>query len=134
VLTEMATTGMRIEQVIVGVGLNVGATELPEPLRAIATSLARATATVPDRAEVAGELIVALRGRYQAFVGEGVAATVHAWKREVDFLGARVTVTSGTEKVSGIAEDVDDEGALRVRDARGVAHRLWAGDVVVVER
>lgn len=134
VLTEMATSGLRIEHVIVGIGLNVGTRTFPSELAEIATSLARATGTAPSRDEVLEDLLAALDDRYRRFLSGGAAATVRAWKAEVDFLGRRVAVRSGQEEVVGLAEDLDDEGALRVRDEAGILHRLWAGDVALEPR
>lgn len=129
VLTEMATSGSRIEHVIVGIGLNVGAREFPPELTGVATSLRLATARAPDRGEVLVTLLDGLDRRYADFVAHGTPATVRTWKREVDFLGRIVTVSAGREKITGLAQDLDDEGALILVDESGTRHRLWAGDV-----
>ncbi|MEO6954234.1 MAG: biotin--[acetyl-CoA-carboxylase] ligase [Polyangia bacterium] len=129
VLTEMATSGSRIEHVVVGIGLNVGTLGFPPDLEDIATSLRLATGRALDRGEVLATLLDALDRRYADFIAHGTAATVRTWKREVDFLGRVVTVSAGSEKVTGVAEDLDDEGALLVVEENGTRHRLWAGDV-----
>lgn len=129
VLTEMATSGTRIEHVIVGIGLNVGTLEFPPELTDVATSLRLATARALDRGEVLVTLLDGLDRRYADFIAHGTPATVRTWKREVDFLGRVVTVSAGSEKVIGLAEDIDDEGALIVVEEHGTRHRLWAGDV-----
>jgi BirA family biotin operon repressor/biotin-[acetyl-CoA-carboxylase] ligase len=131
VLTEMATSGARIEHVIVGIGINVGTREFPAELSEIATSLGRCVDQAPARDEVLAQILAAFDARYAAFIEHGAATTVAAWRAEVDFLGRRVSVRSGDERVDGIAEQLDDEGALHVRDDAGRDHRLWAGDVVL---
>lgn len=129
VLTEMATSGARIEHVIVGIGLNVGKRAFPPELADLATSLQLATGRMLDRTAVLLTLLDALDRRYADFVTHGTAATVGTWKREVDFLGRIVTVSAGSDKVTGVAETLDDEGALVVVEPDGTRHRLWAGDV-----
>ena len=131
VLTEMATCGSRIEHVIVGVGLNVGTAAFPDELAATATSLRRLLGHAPPRDDVERTLVAAIDARYRAFLADGAAATVQALREAVDFLGARVSVRAGDERTDGIAERIDDEGALHVRDDAGAVHRLWAGDVEV---
>jgi BirA family biotin operon repressor/biotin-[acetyl-CoA-carboxylase] ligase len=125
----MATSGMRIEHVIVGVGLNVGASDLPDELRTIATSLRRVTGRSWDRAEVLARVLAALEQRYESFVADGPAATVRAWKQEAGIVGTRVTLRGGDQHHTGVVEDLDDDGALRLRDDAGQLHRLWAGDL-----
>jgi BirA family biotin operon repressor/biotin-[acetyl-CoA-carboxylase] ligase len=51
------------------------------------------------------------------------------WRRFARFLGRRVSVTSGRDVISGIAEDLEDDGALRVRGDDGVAVRVIAGEI-----
>ena len=46
-------------------------------------------------------------------------------------LGAAVRVTGGEDDLKGIAEDIDDTGALLVRTSGGVT-RVVAGDVHLV--
>ena len=129
VLTEMATAGMRIEHVIVGIGLNVSAAVVPKEVSLIATSLRRVTGRKHDRAHVQETLLGALENRYRRFIEDGPVATVRAWKTEVDLVGQRVTVRAADATLAGVVEDLDDEGALCLRDDAGALHRLWAGDV-----
>jgi len=129
VLTEMATSGAHIEHVIVGIGLNVNVEAFTDELAPIATSLRRCVGHALDRGAVLRRLLSALDERYAAFVERGTAATVRAWKAEVDFLGKAVNVSHGDERVHGIAEDVNDEGALVLRKPDGTTLALWAGDV-----
>jgi BirA family biotin operon repressor/biotin-[acetyl-CoA-carboxylase] ligase len=131
VLTEMATSGSRIEHVVVGIGLNVGAVELPAEIAGIATSLRRLIGRTPDRASVVTGLVVAIDRRYREFLRDGAGATVAAFRERVGFVGQRVRVSSGDDRIEGVAERIDDEGALHVREDGGKAHRLWAGVVAL---
>ena len=46
-------------------------------------------------------------------------------------LGAQVRVIGTNETFAGIAEDMDETGALLVRDGEGTLRRVLAGDVSV---
>lgn len=46
-------------------------------------------------------------------------------------LGAQVRVVAADETFEGDAEDMDETGALLVRDAAGALRRVLAGDVSV---
>jgi biotin-(acetyl-CoA carboxylase) ligase len=46
-------------------------------------------------------------------------------------LGTEVRATSVDEVIEGIAESVDSEGNLMVRDSEGILHRIVAGDVTL---
>jgi BirA family biotin operon repressor/biotin-[acetyl-CoA-carboxylase] ligase len=131
VLTEMSTSGSKIEHLVVGIGLNLSAEVLPPEIAEIATSLRRVTGLAHERPAVIEALLAALERRYRAFVEGGALATVVAFRQRVDYIGRRVSVSNGEERVEGVAEAIDDEGALIVRDERG-AHRLWAGDVALI--
>jgi BirA family biotin operon repressor/biotin-[acetyl-CoA-carboxylase] ligase len=51
------------------------------------------------------------------------------WKKYAGFLGRNVEVRSGSEKLLGVALDVDGVGALVLRLEDGATKRVLAGDV-----
>jgi BirA family biotin operon repressor/biotin-[acetyl-CoA-carboxylase] ligase len=104
---------------------------MPEEIAPIATSLRRITGRPHDRKDVLEALFSALDRRYEAFVREGAPATIAVFRQHIDFLGKRIRVRSNDDHIAGIAETIDDEGALVLRNDRGT-HRLWAGDVALI--
>ncbi|MDO9124981.1 MAG: bifunctional biotin--[acetyl-CoA-carboxylase] synthetase/biotin operon repressor, partial [Deltaproteobacteria bacterium] len=52
-----------------------------------------------------------------------------AWRDRAHIKGKRVKVTSFGETISGIAVDVDSDGALILRMENGKRRRVVAGDV-----
>jgi len=44
-------------------------------------------------------------------------------------LGRTVCVVTPAQMLEGVAEDVEEDGRLRLRDAEGRIHRLGAGEV-----
>ena len=129
ILTESAVQGGRLEHVIVGIGVNLNVEQFPPELAGIATSLHRARGRVVDRAELAAILCERLEVWYERFMAGSLADVVAAWKSFAPFFGKRVEVALGAERVAGLAEDLDEDGALRLRTEQGIL-RVMAGEVV----
>lgn len=131
ILTEMATSGAGIEHVLLGIGVNLHGTTFPDELAGRATSLALALSGVaPARNVFAASLLDHLEVWYDRFLTMGAPVVVAAWKRRARRLGTRITVQSGNERLEGVAEDVDDEGALWLRRDDGTQVRVVAGEIL----
>jgi BirA family biotin operon repressor/biotin-[acetyl-CoA-carboxylase] ligase len=129
VLTEMSGDVDRVHHVVVGIGINVNVAAFPDELAPIATSLLIAGGAPVPRAEVAAALCARLEAWHDRFVDGGAAVVAAGWRRFARFFGRRVTVTSGRDVISGVAEDLEDDGALRLRDDSGAAVRVIAGEI-----
>lgn len=129
ILAEGAAVGLALTSVVLGIGINVRPTAYPAELAGIATSLETERGGDVDEAEVVAELLAALaRGRHELRVGE-TARVLDRWRHYGrPMFGRRVTFTNGDEAVEGIAEDIDEAGALVVSTARG-SMRVVAGEV-----
>jgi BirA family biotin operon repressor/biotin-[acetyl-CoA-carboxylase] ligase len=121
---------------VVGIGLNVsqGGDELPVPT---ATSLRLAGAAVTDRDTVLKAVLRALGERYRAWAAAGgdprASGIAAPYRERCATIGADVLVhLPDGQRLAGVAEGVDDEGRLLVRDVEGGVHPLAAGDVVHV--
>jgi BirA family biotin operon repressor/biotin-[acetyl-CoA-carboxylase] ligase len=131
ILTEMSSDLDRVHHVVVGIGVNLNTLAFPDELVAIATSaaLARGGAAV-GRADFAASLSARLEHWFDHFVSDGTAAVTAAWKQHARFFGRRVRVTAGRDVLEGLAEDLDDDGALRLRLDDGRVTRIIAGEVI----
>jgi BirA family biotin operon repressor/biotin-[acetyl-CoA-carboxylase] ligase len=129
ILTEMSSDLDRVHHVVVGIGVNLNVDAFPDELTAIATSLQLARGAAVSRAEFAATLCARLEHWVDAFVADGAPPVVAAWKQHARFLGRRVTVTAGRDRMEGVAEDLEDDGALRLRldDARAI--RVFSGEL-----
>lgn len=120
---------------VLGIGLNVtqSAEELPVPT---ATSLRLAGSATTDRDTVLRAVLRALSARYQDWTaagGDPRAGLAAEYRERCSTIGRPVRVhlpDGGT--VDGLAEGVDDEGRLLVRENRpdAAVRALSAGDVV----
>ena len=59
----------------------------------------------------------------------GFAPIAEAWTTRAHGLGETCTARLPTESVTGVAEGLDPDGALRLRTAAGQVRRITAGDV-----
>jgi BirA family biotin operon repressor/biotin-[acetyl-CoA-carboxylase] ligase len=55
---------------------------------------------------------------------------ITAWKEKSDTLGRHVKITTQKESLQGIAQDIDDTGALILKRDDGGIQKLYAGDCV----
>jgi BirA family transcriptional regulator, biotin operon repressor / biotin---[acetyl-CoA-carboxylase] ligase len=130
ILAEMTSVRSRVEHLVIGIGVNLDVVEFPVELRASATSLklARGGRSV-ERAVFAAALCNRLEVWYQRFLDGGAPVVAAGWRRWAGFLGQRVRVSAGREHLAGVAEDLDDEGALLLRLDDGRLERVIAGEL-----
>lgn len=133
ILTEMDAEMERVNFVILGIGINVNqlASDFPEPLRALATSLQEVCGHRVSRPGLVCRVLECLEDRYGQTVSGDFGQVLTAWRARSTTLGQQVTVTSAAGTIDGLAEDVDSDGSLLVRLDSGVLHRVMAGEVTL---
>jgi BirA family biotin operon repressor/biotin-[acetyl-CoA-carboxylase] ligase len=127
-----APTDQDVQYVILGIGINIAPAAYPVDVAARATSLEAELGREVDRGLLLTECLAALAERYadlRTGRGDGVMG---GWRRRAAPLLGR-TVRWETDGVSreGVAEDIDESGALIVRTSAGPV-RVIAGEVVWV--
>ncbi|MFZ1038650.1 MAG: hypothetical protein WAN53_02065, partial [Candidatus Bathyarchaeia archaeon] len=70
-----------------------------------------------------------LGSRYDECAERGLAFLLADWRKYAGFLGRKMEVRSGSEKLIGVASDVDGDGALVLRLEGGATQRVLVGDV-----
>ncbi len=110
---------------VLGIGINLGQRMFPADLGQRATSVWLASGRMVDRDVLLAALLNAVGEWRRRLEYRGFATVRARWRELSDTLGRTVTV----DGVSGVAVDVDVDGALLVHDAEGRRHRVVAGDV-----
>lgn len=122
VLPEAVWFGNRLQGVILGIGLNVRVDFAGTELEATAISVEPALGRSVDRTELIRQMMERI-DHWAARLGS--PALFDVWRARLVTIGREVTING----VNGVAEDVDADGALLVRDGSGTLHRMLAGDV-----
>lgn len=131
ILTELSSEPERVHFVVLGMGVNLNAApaDFPPEVAELATSLAAVRGVPVPRALFAAALLTRLEQWLEVHAQEGFSPVRAAWKGRSSTLGHEVLVRTERTELRGLAEDVDESGALLVRDAQGTVHQVLAGDV-----
>jgi len=130
VLTETGMVGAQLDFVVVGVGVNVNVP--PEALPDLdpnATSILAETGRVVDRLALLTAFLAEVERRYETL--RTGANPRQEWAGRLATLGRLVKATTSDGVFTGVAESVDEDGALLLRASDGALRRLLAGDVTL---
>jgi BirA family transcriptional regulator, biotin operon repressor / biotin---[acetyl-CoA-carboxylase] ligase len=105
-----------VNHVILGVGINVQSASYPPDVAPRATSIEAELGRPVDRGLVLAECLAALAVRYRALQDGHGRSVIDSWRRRAaPILGRRVEWESAGKRQTGLAENIDDDGALIVR-------------------
>lgn len=129
VLAEAASSGSRIDAVVIGIGINIRPAVYPRELANRVTSLEAELGRPVDRSVLAVELLAQMRTVMSLMHAKHRGRVADRWRR---FAGAGLDTAVRWQDLRetrrGIARDIDDEGALVVATSRGT-ERIIAGAV-----
>ncbi|MGD8566353.1 MAG: biotin--[acetyl-CoA-carboxylase] ligase [Candidatus Bathyarchaeota archaeon] len=134
ILSEMNTTNEIVNFVIVGVGLNVNfdvKKVFPETVSKVSTSVENEISKKVQIEKVFRHLLETLEKLNNLFIEKGFDSTLEEWKKHASFLGCQVEVAGYEEKFSGLAIDVDQDGALLLKTQGNTVKRVRVGDVKI---
>ena len=130
ILIETDLTDERRPLVLVGAGINVNFDAREhEEIRDIATSLRTELGREVEREALLAAYLSRFEELYAAAkMGE---SPLERWKQRLMTLGQQVHASWPGGETDGMAEDVDEDGALLVRTTDGALVRVEAGDVTL---
>jgi len=137
ILVETNSTERELNFAVLGVGVNANfdvKNALPNALTETATSLKNELGHRVDLSELLRAMLEYMENDYGSLVNGHWSQILDEWKKFAVFLDHRVEVVCGSERVSGVASDVDLDGALIVRLDNGAVRRIVCGDVSVSVR
>ena len=115
----------------IGIGVNLAhaPTDLDRQVTSIADHLSADCLSVPDVLSALDRLAAAFAGRLRQWDEFGFQAIADGWTARALGLGGPCSARLHHETIDGIAEGLDEDGALQVRLADGTVRRISAGDV-----
>lgn len=132
ILTEMNAEMDCINYIVIGMGINVNIPfeEIPDDIKDKATSLSIITDKQVPRLKLLHKILYNLEQLYIEAQKQGFKAILDEWRKYSVTLKQNIKVIGTNETYTGIALDIDDEGALLV-DVDGKIKRVLAGDVSI---
>jgi BirA family biotin operon repressor/biotin-[acetyl-CoA-carboxylase] ligase len=113
-----------------GFGVNVKtAPAVPGRMTACVANLPGGAGVTADR--FLGALDIAFRARLSRLVTEGFQPIRANWLAKAAYLGERVSIPHGPDRVEGVMKDLDQDGALVVERADGSLAHVRAGEISV---
>ncbi len=130
ILLDMVVRGAQ-SRFVAGIGVNVGdwAPDMPDDLRQTSVALQPAPERWLFLSHLAGTIMRRWDAEVPRFLEAGWSEYRDAFNEVDDLSGRRIALTCGHETLMGIAEGIDDDGALKLRTPDGELRRLHAGDV-----
>lgn len=131
ILLESGGTAGQAGLLAIGVGVNLVAAPTPdmlEPGALRAVSILGETSLHVNPEDFLGLLALHFASLEAQFLSYGFTPIRSGWLAHAARLGETITARTGREAIVGTFEDVDPEGQLVLRGARGV-HRIAAADV-----
>ena len=132
ILTEMNAEMEGINYIVIGTGINVNIEkdEVPDELKDIVMSLSQIAGERIDRLALLAEVLVQLEVIYDEALTNGFGEILEEWRKYSITLGQEVNVIGIDKTFSGLAMDIDADGALLVKTEKEVK-RVLAGDVSI---
>jgi BirA family biotin operon repressor/biotin-[acetyl-CoA-carboxylase] ligase len=129
ILAEAGTAKSGVQHVVLGCGINLMPAAYPPDVAARATAIESELGRPIDRGLLLVECLAALHVRYRDLQSRASAAVIARWRDSaVSTLGPRVERDGSGVTRHGVAEDIDETGALLVRDGTARA-RVISGEV-----
>ena len=134
ILTELSAQIEKVNYIVVGIGINVNIApkDFPADIKKVAASLSEINGGEISRLDFFRAVLEEFDKLYCTIDTEGFKKIFEHWKKFNITIGREVKVISAEtgESFFGIAEDIDEDGALIVKTNNG-RQTLYAGDVSI---
>lgn len=134
ILTELSAQIEKVNYIVVGIGINVNIApkDFPADIKEFAASLSEINGGKISRLDFFRAVLEEFDKLYCTINAEGFGKIFEYWKKFNITLGKNVKVISAEtgESFNGVAEDIDEDGALIVTTESG-RQTLYAGDVSI---
>lgn len=134
ILTEMQLKDGGIEYVLVGTGINMNQTSIPEELAGSATSLLleKDISARLNREEMLGKVLEFFEEYYECFLqSNDVSGLMNEYNSWLASLDKEVKVLDPKGEFTGISKGINEKGELLVTRPNGDVTAIYAGEVSV---
>jgi BirA family biotin operon repressor/biotin-[acetyl-CoA-carboxylase] ligase len=129
ILAEAGSSPTGAQHVVLGFGINVLPAAFPPDVASRATSLEGEIGRSIDRGVLLNACLDRLASRYEDLQRGRITLVLDAWRRRAaPMLRRRVEWETGDTRAHGIAESIDETGALLIRTDDGIV-RIISGEV-----
>ncbi len=131
ILTETGPKKDKMPSVILGIGINLNqqSWDFPKELRKTATSFYRSSGRKVEPVEFFRRVLLCLEETYHWVAERRFSKVLFEWRKRAATLGHQVKVAQAGRVFYGQAIDVDEKGALWVRNDTGIVEKVVSGDV-----
>lgn len=130
ILTEFSAHQDRVNWAVVGIGLNVNGTPSADPdIKNIATSIRHESGSRHERLPLLQAILQEIDVLYHRFLYGDAKAIREEWLSNSIVLGKPVLITAEDMVEEGIAQTIDEDGALLMRTSTGDIRRIVYGDL-----
>ncbi|OPH47071.1 biotin--[acetyl-CoA-carboxylase] ligase [Paenibacillus ferrarius] len=131
ILLESSGEDERLKYVIAGIGISVNlkTEDYPEELRNIATSLAIESGQEISREHLVQAFLHEFEDLYALYMDKGFAPIRLLWEALSVTLKRPIRTYAPSGPIEGIADSLDDSGALTVITANGEKVKIYSGDI-----
>ena len=135
ILTEMKTSGKELDLLVVGIGLNVNMAldDLPEDIRSATTTLEIEKGAPSDRVGLLGGMLAGLDNAYKNLLNGNKRALINGWLSLNCTIGNRIMVKDRDRTITGVAENIGQNGELIIKLESGGTEVVNAGDVTILK-
>lgn len=130
ILIEAIPSQAKEYPVVIGIGLNL---HLPKdnPYTQDFSALEEITGRKIARNQLAGLLIDELLTQLPRYTTHGFSAFIAEWRKHDMLQNKSVVIRTGQQQIMGIAESINEEGELIIRDKQGKTQSFSCGEVSV---
>lgn len=115
------------DSLAIGIGINLA--HYPNATETPSTSIAAVMGKSPDLDGILLRLASAMTAWYEIWLRQGFQPVRKAWLLRASGLGHAIRARLADSERDGVFEDLDEDGALLLRDSTGTLTRIIAGDV-----
>jgi BirA family biotin operon repressor/biotin-[acetyl-CoA-carboxylase] ligase len=115
------------DSLAIGIGINLA--HYPNTTEIPSISIAAVSGNPPDLDGFLVRLASAMTAWYEIWLKEGFQPVRKAWLLRSSGLGHAIRARLADSQRDGVFEDLDQDGALLLRDSTGTLTRITAGDV-----